>query len=128
MYVRVVAPLIFTLALAACSSVASTSTPPSSHPALSSTASASSSSGYPKEAADTALCATYQALTQGGDFPGVRDAVAGAGSTVTRVLATDMLRVADETGTIQQDEMTLIRVDEDCAIAQAGSPPVESSP
>jgi hypothetical protein len=74
-----------------------------------------------------ALAATYQALIGSGDVSGIRDAVTEPGSTVTKALPTDMLRVANENGTIQQDERIDIYVTEDCAIVQAGRPPVELS-
>jgi hypothetical protein len=84
-----------------------------------------SSSGYPQEAADQALCTTYQTLIPSGDIEGIQAAVAEAGDTVTPSLAADMLRVANTNGTIQQDEQNQVYVAMDCGIVSAGRQPVE---
>lgn len=115
--------VIAALALAGC---ASTSSITSAAPAHSTAAAPSASSSvYPQEAADQALCTTYQTLIQSGDTEGIQAAVAEAGSTVTPSLAADMLRVANTNGTLQQDEQSQVYVAMDCGIVAAGRQPVE---
>ena len=80
-----------TLGLFGCGAAATTSSPPASpspSASVSTAAPAASTSGYPQQVADQALCTTYENLVQSGDTEGIASAVAGAGSTVTQSLAT----------------------------------------
>jgi hypothetical protein len=93
-------------------------------PSVSTAAPAASTSGYPQQVADQALCTSYENLVQSGDTEGIASAVAGAGSTVTQSLATDMLRAASGT-TLQQDDQNQVYVAMDCGIVSAGRQPIE---
>jgi hypothetical protein len=121
---------VLVLALTACGGSQVTHSPSTSAPSVSvrtpkgTPSPPAASSGYPQEAADKALCTTYQTLIQSGDSEGIRAAVAKAGSTVTTSLATDMLRAANGTS-FQQDEQNQVYVAMDCGIVAAGRQPVE---
>ena len=116
-----------TLGLFGCGAAATTSSHPASpspSPSVSTAAPAASTSGYAQQVADQALCTSYENLVQSGDTEGIASAVAGAGSTVTQSLATDMLRAASGT-TLQQDDQNQVYVAMDCGIVSAGRQPIE---
>jgi hypothetical protein len=110
------------LTLAACSS-AHPSLKPAHHPTPATATPTPSATGYPKEAADKALCATYQSLSQNGDFAGIPVAVASADGSVTENLANVLSRQGP---TLQQDEKNDVLVAENCALVSVGKPPTMS--
>jgi hypothetical protein len=116
--------VIAALALAGCASTSTSSSSTSAAPAHSTAAAPSaSSSGYPQEAADKALCTTYQSLSQNGDLAGIPVAVASADGSVTQNLTDVMSRQAT---TLQQDEQNDVLVAENCALVSVGKPPTIS--
>ena len=116
--------VIAALALAGCASTSTSSSSTSAAPAHSTAAGPSaSSSGYPQEAADKALCTTYHSLSQNGEFAGIPVAVASADGSVTQNLADVMSRQGT---TLQQDEQNDVLVAENCALVSVGLPPTIS--
>ena len=97
-----------------------------SHSASASPAPAAPSvSGYPQQAADQALCNTYQTDIASGDLLDLGQAVQQAEGSVTPSLANDMLIVVNNPGTVSQDEKNMIYVGMDCALVHVGKPPAE---
>ncbi len=99
-----------------------------SHPAASARPSASApaapkSATYPDQAADKALCATFNADMKTGDTASVQAALDQAGGSVSPGLAKDIQAVTSENGTVQQDEATQLNVVMDCALVDAGKAP-----
>jgi hypothetical protein len=110
------------LTLAACSS-AHPSLKPAHHSTPATATPTPSATGYPEEAADKALCATYQSLSKNGDFAGIPVAVASADGSVTKNLADVMSRQGT---TLQQDMQNDVLVAENCALVSVGTPPTIS--
>jgi hypothetical protein len=104
---------------------ASSSSAAAESSAASSAPAAPASPGYPQQAADEALCSTYNSDSTPGDLQAIAQAVAQAGSSVTPVLAHDMLTVVNNPGTVAQDEHNMVYVALDCGMVSAGEPPVE---
>lgn len=124
------------LALAALSAAACGSSMPKAAPYAASHSSPSaraaptatappSSSGYPQQAADKALCSAYQSDSTSGDLQAMAQAVQQAGSSVSPVLAHDIMNVVNNPGSVSQDEHNMIYVAMDCGVVAAGKPPVE---
>jgi hypothetical protein len=110
------------LTLVACSS-AHPSLKPAHHSTLATATPIPGATGYPNEAADKALCATYQSLSQSGDFADIPVAVASADGSVTQNLADVMSRQGT---TLQQDEQNDVLVAINCALVNVGKPPTIS--
>lgn len=119
------------LPVAACGSSTPESAPSaashSSPPATSASAATAlpSSSGYPQQAADEALCSAYQTDSTSGDLQAMAQAVQQAGNSVSPVLAHDIMNVVNNPGSVSQDEHNMIFVAMDCGVIAAGKPPVE---
>lgn len=82
----------------------------------------SSSSGYPGERADEALCKTYNADIQSGDTYDISQALQEALGTVSPKLAQDLQAVVNGT-TMSQDLKAQVHVTLDCALVKEGIPP-----
>ncbi|MGH3226328.1 MAG: hypothetical protein ACRDPY_47915, partial [Streptosporangiaceae bacterium] len=86
-------------------------------------AAAAQASTYPDHTADAALCKTYNADIASDDTLDIQTAVQDAAGSVSLKLAKDIEAVVNADGTVQQDEMTLIKVAEDCALVSVGKSP-----
>ena len=116
--------------LAACGS----STPPAvtihgtgtaAAPAKSQSASPGKSTGYPDQAADEALCGTYNTDIKNGDAASIEAALQQAGGSVSPGLATDMQAVVNGSS-LSQDLENQVNVAMDCALVAVGkSPPAQ---
>jgi hypothetical protein len=126
---RYIALIVLVLALAACGGSQVTHSPSTSAPSVSAStpkgtpSPPAASSGYPQEAADKALCTTYQSLSQNGDFADIPVAVASADGSVTQNLADVMSRQGT---TLQQDEQNDVLVAANCALVSVGKSPTIS--
>ena len=92
--------------------------------AATATAAAPSATSYPDQAADQALCNTYQSDIAEGDWQDLAQAVQQAEGSVTPALASDVMNVANGQGSVQQDTQHMVYVSMDCALVQAGKQPV----
>jgi hypothetical protein len=92
-------------------------------PASSAPAAAPKSAAYPDQAADKALCATFNTDIKNGDTPSIQAALQQAGGSVSPGLAKDVQAVVDETGTVSQDTITQVHVAMDCGLVDAGKAP-----
>jgi hypothetical protein len=79
-------------------------------------------STYANQAADAALCKTYNADITNGDTYDIQTALQQAAGSVSPKLARDIQAVVNGT-TMQQDLNAQIKVAMDCALAQAGKSP-----
>lgn len=77
---------------------------------------------YPDEAADAALCKTYNADISNGDTYDIGTALQQAGGSVSPKLAQDIQAVVNG-GTLQQDMQTQLKVAVDCALVKVGVSP-----
>ena len=122
---QVIPGMILAVALAACGRTAPghTSESPTSDHSASPAASASPVRTYPEQAADTALCNTYNTDIQTGDNYDIGQALQQALGTVSPKLASDIQVLVNTNGTLQQDMQNQIAVSQDCALAEAGVQP-----
>lgn len=118
---KLLAVALLALALAGCGAAA-----PAAHPARTTAshgaASAAPARTYPDQAADTALCTTYNADIQTGDTYDIGQALQQAEGTVSTKLATDIQTVVNG-GSLQTDLKNQVAVAFDCALAKNGVPP-----
>jgi hypothetical protein len=114
----VVLAVIAAAGLCACGAAATASSAPQ-HTATA----AAQASTYPDHAADAALCKTYNADIASDDTFDIQTAVQDAVGSVSLELAKDIEAVVNADGTVQQDEMTMIKVAEDCALVSVGKSP-----
>jgi hypothetical protein len=126
-----VALVLAALSIAGCgSSTPKTAPSAASHSSRSSSSAPTAtvtpfSSGYPQQAADEALCSTYQSDSTSGDLQAMAQAVQQAGSPVSPVLAHDIMNVVNNPGSLSQDEHNMVYVAMDCGVVAAGKQPVE---
>jgi hypothetical protein len=122
---RVIAGMTLVTALAACGGTTSghTSGPHAPGQSASSAAPASPVRTYPGQAADAALCKTYNSDIQSGDMYDIGLALQQAQGTVSPKLGNDIQVVENENGTLQQDMQNQLAVTFDCALVKNGVPP-----
>lgn len=117
------------LSVAGCGSSTSKTAPAAASNSSRSTSSAPTatpfSSGYPQQSADEALCSTYQSDSTSGDLQAMAQAVQQAGSSVSPVLAHDIMNVVNNPGSLSQDEHNMVYVAMDCGVVAAGEQPFE---
>jgi hypothetical protein len=125
MAMRVIPGTILAVALAACDGTAlrHTSASAASSHSVSPTAPASPVRTYPEQAADTALCNTYNTDIQTGDTYDIGQALQQALGNVSPKLASDIQVLVNTNGTLQQDMQNQIAVSQDCALAETGVQP-----
>jgi hypothetical protein len=78
---------------------------------------------YPGQAADAALCRTYNADMQAGDLYDLGNALQLAQGNVSPKLADDIATVVNSNGSLQQDMQNQLAVTEDCALVVNGVQP-----
>jgi hypothetical protein len=77
---------------------------------------------YPDQAADVALCDTFNADIQTGDTYDIGAALQQAAGTISPKLAGDIQAVVNG-GSLQQDLMSQLHATQDCALAKVGVQP-----
>jgi hypothetical protein len=125
MAMRVIPGMILVTALAACGGTTPghTGEPPTSGHSASSAAPASSVRTYPEQAADTALCNTFNTDIKTGDTYDIGQAFQQAQGTVSPKLASDIQVLVNKSGTLQQDMKNQLSVMFDCALVKNGVRP-----
>jgi hypothetical protein len=118
----IVIAAILALGLAACGTAAAGSSSHSTAPGHHASPAAHVRT-YPEQAADKALCSTYNSDIANGDTYDLGQALQQAQGTVSPKLADDIAVVVNESGTVQQDLINQVHVAEDCAVASVGVPP-----
>ena len=100
----------------------SASAAPAAHPSASAPAAAPKSATYADQAADKALCGTYNTDIKTGDTASIEAALQQAGGSVSPGLAKDM-QVVVTGGSVSQDVKNQVNVAMDCGLADAGTAP-----
>ena len=81
------------------------------------------SAAYPDQAADKALCSTFNTDMTAGDTTDIQTALDQAGGSVSPGLAKDVQVVVNNPGSVSQDEKNQLNVAMDCGLVDAGKAP-----